>query len=322
MGDDRRASWRYPLGRVSGFGYDSDDEDELGRTIITTRGEVLERSRAVRAHLLLLTGPEAGRVFPIESHEATLGRSAAATVRLEDDSISRVHCRIVRVGDERIVEDMGSANGTYVNDERITRASLKDGDKVRIGETTVVRYALGDRLDERFQQQMYDAALRDALTGAFNKRYVLDCLAKEVRFAARHRTELCLLMFDIDHFKRVNDTHGHLAGDQVLAQLGQLSLALVRAEDVCARYGGEEFAVVARAISLAQGGLFAERLRAQVEATAFDIGGQTLRLTVSVGVALWQPHMTDPAALVAAADAALYAAKRAGRNQFALSTPL
>ncbi len=299
------------------FDDDPPPEDELGRTKITTFAAVLERS--VRAHLLVLTGSETGRIFPIDAAQLIVGRSHRAEVNLDDDSISRSHCRILRVGVEFIVEDMGSSNGTYVNDERITRVSLKEGDKLRVGETTVLRYALGDRLEERFQQQLYDAALRDALTGAYNKRYFDDALAKEVRFASRHSTTLCLVMFDIDHFKRVNDTHGHLAGDRVLEKLGQVTLDLVRSEDVFARYGGEEFVIIARGISLEQGSSFAERVRRCVEGTEFDIGEQCLRLTVSLGVALWQPHMATPTDFVVAADAALYEAKEAGRNRFALA---
>ena len=316
--EDIGALERYHPPLVAGLVDDSDEEDDLGQTKITTYAEVMERSRSVRAHLLLLTGAEAGRVFPLDLSEVVLGRSHRAAIRLDDDSISRSHCRVVRVGAELVAEDMGSSNGTYLNDERITRAPLKDGDKLRIGETTVLRFALSDRLDERFQQQMYDAALRDALTGAFNKRYFLDCLTKETRFAARHRTSLCLVMCDLDHFKRVNDTHGHLAGDRVLAQLGQLALSLLRAEDVFARYGGEEFGIVARAISLEQAGLLAERLRARVESTPFDIGGSHLRLTLSLGVAMWSPQMNTPTDFIEAADAALYDAKRSGRNRYVL----
>jgi diguanylate cyclase (GGDEF)-like protein len=126
-------------------------------------------------------------------------------------------------------------------------------------------------------------------------------------------------MFDLDHFKRVNDTYGHLAGDQVLAQLGRLALGVLRIEDVFARYGGEEFGVIARSISLDQGGQLAERLRAQVEGTSFPIGGgQELRVTLSLGVCLWRPEHADAAQLIAAADEALYAAKRSGRNRYVL----
>src|SRR5690606_4501307 len=104
-------------------------------------------------------------------------------------------------------------------------------------------------LDENFQQQMFDAALRDGLTKAYNKSYFLTQLEIEMAFALRHATPLSLVMFDVDHFKHVNDTYGHLAGDAVLMKLAGLAQASVRAEDVFARYGGEEFAIICRGIA-------------------------------------------------------------------------
>jgi diguanylate cyclase (GGDEF)-like protein len=221
-------------------------------------------------------------------------------------------------GQDIHIEDLGSSNGTLVNGEKVERNVLRDGDKIRLGETTILKFTFHDRLDESFVQKMYEAALRDPLTKAFNKKYLIDQLGQEISYARRHRTKLSFILFDLDHFKRVNDTHGHLACDRVLAQLGQLALSLLRAEDVFARYGGEEFGIVARAISLEQAGLLAERLRARVESTPFDIGGSHLRLTLSLGVAMWSPQMNTPTDLIEAADAALYDAKRSGRNRYVL----
>ncbi|MBM4375594.1 MAG: diguanylate cyclase [Deltaproteobacteria bacterium] len=303
---------------MSGF-RDFDDDDELGRTKLTLQADALGDAGARRGRLTVLIGAEVGRLFPLEQAETVIGRSANATITLDDDSVSRMHCTVVRVGPDYMVEDRGSSNGTYLNGERVERARLKDGDKIRVGETTVLRFGFGDGLDDQFARQLYDAALRDSLTGAFNKRYLLDTLAKEVRFAARHRTNLVLIMFDLDHFKRVNDTYGHLAGDQVLAHLGRLALGVLRTEDVFARYGGEEFGIVARSISLEQGGHLAERLRSRVESSLFPIGGdQHLRVTLSLGVCLWRPEFVEATQLIAAADEALYAAKRGGRNRFVL----
>jgi len=305
---------------MSGFrDFDDGDDDELGRTKLTLRADALGDVGTRRGCLTLVVGAEVGRFFALEQAETIIGRSADAPIALDDDSVSRTHCAVVKVGLQYIVEDRGSSNGTYVNGERVERVGLKDGDKIRVGETTVLRFGFGDGLDDHFAQQLYDAALRDSLTGAFNKRYFLDALAKEVRFAARHRTNLVLIMFDLDHFKRVNDTYGHLAGDTVLAQLGRLALGVLRAEDVFARYGGEEFAVIARSITLQQGGQLAERLRTRVESSPFAIGGDKhLPVTLSLGVCLWRPEFVEATQLIAAADEALYAAKRAGRNRSVL----
>jgi len=268
----------------------------------------------------MLVGPEVGRVYRLDGVQFVVGRSPQSTIRVDDDSISRAHCRIRRSGNDYTIEDLESSNGTHLNEEPIGHARLKDGDKVRVGESTIFRFGQGD-LDARFQQQLYDAALRDALTGAYNKRYFLEALTKEVRFASRHGTNLALLMLDIDHFKRINDTHGHIVGDHVLAQLGKLAHSVIRTEDIFARFGGEEFCILARSITLDQGGQLAERLRAQVQAAPFLVGHSLVPATLSLGVALWQPHLAEPTQFIQAADEALYEAKRSGRNRV-IQSPL
>ena len=303
------------------MGDDSDDdwaEDELEMTKITAAArQSTEPARTVRdrAHLIMITGGDVGRIFPLEQGECTIGRSHRATIHLDDDSISRVHCRFTMENGEVAVEDLQSSNGTYLNGAKVDRAVLQDGDKIRVGEVTILKFTFHDRLDESFQRHMYDAALRDALTKAFNKRHFLDSLDKEIRYAARHRSPLCLIMIDLDHFKLVNDNYGHLAGDEVLAKVAQLAQSLLRAEDVFARYGGEEFGIIARGINLEQGALVADRLRQRVAATPIEAAGRRLSITLSSGVAAWEPSMADPSKLVEAADEALYEAKRGGRNR-------
>ncbi len=211
---------------------------------------------------------------------------------------------------------------TYVKGAPLQAALLKEGEKVRIGEVTFFKCTFHARLDGSFQRRMYYAALRDGLTKAFNKRHFLDCLNKEIRYAARHTTPLCLVMIDLDHFKQINDRYGHLAGDEVLVRVSQLAQSMVRAEDVFARYGGEEFGIIARGISLDQGGMLAERLRLRVASTPIEAVGHRLPVTMSGGVAAWQPYMDDPSKLVEAADAALYQAKRGGRNRVVLKHPV
>jgi diguanylate cyclase (GGDEF)-like protein len=223
-------------------------------------------------------------------------------------------------GKRVMVQDLQSANGTFVNGAPVEARQLSDGDKIRIGDTTILKFSIHDQLDEQFQKQLYRAALHDDLTQAFNKKYLLDHLHKELRYALRHRTPLTLLMLDIDHFKRFNDSYGHLAGDAVLSQFGKLVAATLRAEDIFARYGGEEFAIVTRGIALESASVLAERVRRLVESTAFRAGNQMLHVTVSIGAAdVRHDTMDDVTKLIAAADAALYQAKHAGRNRVALS---
>ena len=148
--------------------------------------------------------------------------------------------------DHVVLEDLGSTNGTYCNGLKVDTKELADGDKILVGSTTILKFTYHDNLDEIFQKQMYESALRDGLTKAFNKRYFTDRLESEFTFSTRHMTPLTLVLFDIDHFKNVNDTFGHPAGDYVLTELSNMMAASLRAEDIFARYGGEEFAIVCR----------------------------------------------------------------------------
>jgi two-component system cell cycle response regulator len=300
--------------------WDDDDEDDLGSTVVTEspffrmqrEAETLQKDRA---YLITIAGPETGKIHKLSQGEFTLGRSKRADVQLDDDSISRVHAKVTLVDHVVMVEDLGSVNGTYVNGQAIGSKQLADGDKIRIGETTILKFGIQDALDEQFQQKLYEAALRDDLTQAFNKKYLIDHLAKEFRYALRHRSVLSLLMLDIDHFKHFNDTYGHVAGDQILSQLGTLVQATLRAEDLFARYGGEEFTIVARGIKLDQAHMLGERVRVYIASTPFEAAGQQLHVTMSIGVAeLAHNVMTEPTQLIEAADTALYQAKRGGRN--------
>ncbi|HQY63035.1 MAG TPA: GGDEF domain-containing protein [Polyangiaceae bacterium] len=282
--------------------------------------EIAARKRqALQAYLVVLTGSNVGAMHKLEAAETVLGRSNTADLRLTDDGISRRHARILKAGSDVVIEDLNSANGTMVNGELITQRVLKNGDKISIGASTVVRFSFNDTLDESFQQKMIEAALRDGLTRAYNKRYFLERLETEYAFAKRHHAELSLLLFDIDFFKKINDSRGHLAGDAVLMELSAVVQSMLRTEDVFARYGGEEFAVLARGTSLAKAALLAERVRARVEETNFSFEGISIPVTISVGVAgLPETRCDDAQQLVAGADTALYDSKRGGRNRVTL----
>lgn len=280
--------------------------------------ELRSRSRD-RAYLIVLTGSNVGEMFRIESGEAVIGRGQGVAVRLIDDGISRKHARVMQSGDKILIEDMQSSNGTFLNGEMVTTAELQDGDKIRLGSTTVLKFSYHDRLDESFQQQMFDAAQRDGLTRAFNKKYLLSHLDTEIAYARRHRHPLSLVMFDVDFFKRVNDNYGHLAGDYVLVRLSRIAAGTVRAEDVFARYGGEEFSVLCRGVGLASAGILADRLRALIEQYPFEHEGKRLPVTISAGVAAYpEVDAKTSVELIAAADEALYEAKRTGRNRVLL----
>jgi diguanylate cyclase (GGDEF)-like protein len=273
-----------------------------------------------RAYVIVLTGLNVGEMFRVGENPLVVGRGDDAGIKLSDDAVSRRHASLQVIDGHAFVEDLGSRNGTWINGERIQAGArpLRDGDKIQIGSATVLKFTFHDEYEESFQRRMFESSLRDPLTRAFNKRYLLGRLESEFRFASRHQQPLSLLLMDIDHFKKVNDGHGHLAGDQVLAEMARKVHDSIRNEDVFARYGGEEFAVLCRSIELDKAAAFADRLRRAVEGQEHLFDGQTIKITVSVGVAglpLVEPHTgDDPLELMAAADDALYAAKKAGRN--------
>jgi two-component system, cell cycle response regulator len=301
-------------------------EDDMEATkvssLVDLQQELASRSQRNRAYLTVLSGSNLGEMYGVEEGETFIGRGQNATIRLNDDGISRRHARIVQQNGTVVIEDLKSSNGTTVNGVAVANQQLhrlQDGDKISLGSTTILRFTFGDQLDTDFQQQMYDAALRDGLTKAFNRKYFLDRLETEIAYARRHRAYLSLLMFDVDHFKRVNDTYGHLAGDLVLTKLANISHTTVRTEDVFARYGGEEFAVICRGVPLSSAGILAERLRMTVEATPFEYDGVRMPVTVSIGVAAYPDLPIETGVqLIGGADEALYEAKRSGRNRVLL----
>jgi diguanylate cyclase (GGDEF)-like protein len=276
-----------------------------------------------RAYLVVLAGASVGEMYKIEGHKTVIGRGQKAQIRLLDDGISREHAQLVIQKDRIVLQDLGSTNGTYCNGLKVEgNKELVDGDKILVGSTTILKFTYHDNLDEIFQKQMYESALRDGLTKAFNKRYFTDRLESEFTFSTRHMTPLTLVLFDIDHFKNVNDTFGHPAGDYVLTELSNMMAASLRAEDIFARYGGEEFAIVCRGSDSIQGQIVAERLRKAVETNHFMWEEKRVPVTISLGLAtLPDPAIADSSELIRAADEALYKSKKTGRNRVTLHQP-
>jgi two-component system cell cycle response regulator len=268
------------------------------------------------AYLVVLAGSNVGEMYKLETDRVVIGRSDRASLRFIDDGISREHVAILKSAGQFVIEDLGSTNGTYCNGQRIQRHALAEGDKILLGSATILKFSYQDRLDEAFQRQMSESALRDGLTRAYNKRYFGERLESELQYALRHTTPLALVFMDIDHFKRINDTHGHQAGDHVLMQLATLMLSALGEDQLLARYGGEEFAIVARGAGRGEAMILSERLRAAVEAQPFVYDGARIPVTVSVGVAsVPGAGVASAADLVSRADDALSRATRGGRNR-------
>jgi diguanylate cyclase (GGDEF)-like protein len=278
-----------------------------------------QQTHRTSAQLTVIAGPNAGRAYSLNRGETVLGRGREANVFIDDAGASRAHARIVITDDGRyVLEDLKSRNGTFVGGRRVERVELSSGDRIAIGSGVTLSFAVLDAQAERMAHQLYESSVRDALTRAHNRRYLVERLASEIAYARRHSAPLSLIMFDVDHFKRVNDTYGHLTGDDVLREVAALVQRMIRTEDVFARYGGEEFVVLARGIEHDNAGRFSERIRMSVERLEISSGTEVVKVTISSGFAsldeLGEGQRTAEG-LLRLADARLYGAKSAGRNR-------
>lgn len=291
----------------------SDDD-----TTVTKRTETVARaSGGVRPCLLVLTGAAVGRSFRLTSSSYVIGRGSEVDIRLDDDGVSRQHAKIVLLPEGGVLlKDLRSTNGTYVNAQPIDTCALEDGDRIRIGAGTCLQFTLEDDIEANVREHLYSAATRDALTKVPNRRVFEEQLKRSTAYSRRHGVPVSVLLFDIDHFKAINDEHGHLTGDDVLRQVAGLLAGAIRTEDTLARLGGEEFGLIVDGNDLEQAVRTAERLRAAVASRPFETRSGDVPVTISVGVAQYDP--TRHAAgleVIAAADMRLYEAKRGGRNR-------
>lgn len=292
-----------------------DPRDTL-ETIVSQLPPVVRTSEPGAAYLVVIYGNELGKRIPLGATDVECGRVMQTDIPLDDDAVSRKHARFAWTGSSYIVSDLGSTNGTFVNDINVRERTLVDGDQIKIGRT-IFKFIFGGNVELAYHEEIYRLMTFDGLTQTHNKRSFETTLEREVSRGVRYKRPLALVMFDIDHFKRINDEMGHLAGDAVLRQLAALIGANVRREDMLARVGGEEFALLVPEVSLAGAGAMAEKLRVLVERGPFRFEDKPIALTTSFGVAALPPDgapMT-PTELYKAADAQLYRAKNGGRNR-------
>jgi two-component system, cell cycle response regulator len=255
-----------------------------------------------------------GRRFLLDASPIRIGRGTENQIVLEGDSVSRRHAHFEQRSGAWWCVDDGSTNGSYVNDEQIMReARLANGDRIKIG-PTIFKFLSGQDVESQYHEEIYRMTIIDGLTQVHVKRYLLEALDKEVMRARRHVRDLSFLMLDIDHFKKINDVHGHLAGDYVLKEVARLIQHRIRRDEVLARYGGEEFAIILPETNLEGARALAEGLRERIEQSRFVFQGEIIRVTISIGGALLEDDKVSTD-LIGRADEKLYAAKRAGRNR-------
>ena len=261
-------------------------------------------------------GPEIGRRIPLLNQQYIVGRDSEAGLVVSRSSVSRQHARVfVDEAGSWWVEDLNSTNGTFVNEIRIKNKQLADADQVRFGDA-IYKFLAGSNIESAYHEAIHNMAIQDGMTGIHNKRYFTEFLDREIAVCSRHGHPLSLVMFDVDHFKKVNDNHGHLAGDAVLKDLAARIRPRIRREDLFARYGGEEFVCVLPSTALPGGIVFAEHLRTLIEERPCKFDSLTIPFTISLGVTtLHRETGVDTATLIKRADENLYSAKRGGRNR-------
>lgn len=265
------------------------------------------------------------RIYPVNSIEqpvpltdetVLVGRDTHCTLTLGDDSVSRRHATIEPYHDRHLVTDLGSTNGTYINERRVFDSQpLAAGDRIRFG-NQIFKYLSSDRVEAQYYEVVFNLMTTDGLTSVHNKRYLLETLEREVHQSSRAGTPLCVMMLDLDKFKSINDMHGHLAGDAVLVEFASRVKSVLRSGDLLARYGGEEFVMLLTRTSIQDAVQIAERVRQLTAATPVSFEDKEIPVTVSIGICCNDGTQNiDPSELIARADEKLYFAKNSGRNQ-------
>ena len=280
------------------------------KSVAQIKQEVLSKE----ACLVVIYGPDLGRKFTLTNQSLTVGRVDGCDIQLDEREVSRGHCKVVCRDGRVTIHDLGSTNGTYVDDKLVEVAPLENGSLVRIG-GTILKFLASGNLESTYHEELFNLTTQDGLTQTHNKRFLLDSLKREVGRSKRYGRPLSLMMMDIDHFKLVNDVFGHLAGDHVLKHMVEVIKERVREQDIMARFGGEEFVIILPEIDHQGAMTCAEKIRHLVEETRFIYDGSKIPVNVSIGVVSSDSGSHDADDILRIVDANLYEAKRRGRNQ-------
>lgn len=298
-----------------------DDSGETTKVLTSDQATLnaeIAKAKEQEACLIIIRGSPQGHRFFLTQNEMTIGRDPTADISIMDQSISRKHARVTKKDGAVFITDLGSQNGTLINDKRLganqTQALAKE-DMIKIG-SSILKFLPQGELEILFYGNLGDSANTDALTRIYNKRFLLEALDAEFKRAKALHSDFSVLFFDLDHFKKVNDTYGHDAGDYVLKEFATLIRnGYVRPKDVFARYGGEEFVVLLANTNGEKAAEIAEKMRSAIQAHAFVYEGKRLPITSSMGVAELRTGIESAQTLLKAADQALYQAKNGGRNR-------
>jgi len=286
-------------------------DSTLEITLTTQREQLRLIMTPGQALLIVLAGARVGHRLVLTDQTCTIGRGSAATLQLEGDAVSRIHARIESRAGVHYLVDCESTNGSFVNYTRVKDTALRDGDQIQIGHV-LCKYLAGDNIETTYHEEFRRLVRRDALTGALNRATFDDELRIALTAAPRKGTRLCLILFDLDHFKRINDAHGHTAGDLALSAVAREVNEHIPLPHQFARVGGEEFAILyVGGIDAARA--YAEEVRRLIQRTPVSFEGTHICVTASLGVAEWTGGAS--ASVYEAADKQLYRAKDGGRNR-------
>ncbi len=289
------------------------------QTMISPLESVTQEVTEKKAILVMISGPYLGRAYSIDKEEFMIGRVDNCDLVIEDDLASRHHCKILQTPDGIQLVDLASTNGTLVNGRRVDKAFLNEGDQIQVGALWIFKFSMQGEAEAKFLQQLFTAATKDFLTNTYNKKYFLERLQSEFYYTLRHGGNLSVLVLDIDHFKKINDTYGHIVGDYALKEVAAHLLKTTRKDDIVARFGGEEFVILLRDCDIAQAKTLAEHLREGIEKLALKMNDKDFKLTISIGAATLsevnRKSMSQAQALIQLADEKLYQAKQSGRNR-------
>ncbi len=290
-----------------------DDSERTRVTRITELTPGPDPGNVGDACIVVIYGTELGRRVQLGTAPFEIGRSSTNDLFIDQESISRHHARISFDGKGYWATDLGSTNGTYVNDELVKEQRLRDGDQLRIGRS-ILKFMTGENVEVHYHEEIYRLMTVDGLTQIFNRRYFNEALEREVNRSKRYTRILSLIAFDLDHFKTINDTYGHLVGDSVLRVMASAVKPRLRREDIFARTGGEEFAVLLPEIGREGALVIAEKIRSIAQGTPIKHEQEQIHCTVSLGVATLEDD-ASPEELYKRADERLYEAKQSGRNR-------
>jgi len=313
-----------------------EDATEIHAIEITSDHKIIEQRVPI---LTVLAGGDAGMALRLPDKRFTMGRDRDCDLFLSDPGLSRQHVSLEPISSgSYVLHDLFSTNGTFVNGQKVSEITLRDDDTIHIGPVVIINFSYVTEAELNLRIQQHDQAVRDQLTSLYNRRYLQMALHREIAYAVRYQEKLSFVIFDIDHFKVINDTHGHPAGDAVLHQLATSVTGQLRKDDIFARYGGEEFAIILRGLDADLAFQLCERIRLFIEKLRIPFQEKELDVTISLGLASYElkedldadeqaePSDTDiilnktgesldPDELIALADANLYKAKQGGRNR-------